>query len=219
MGMTLLPGFEANVRDDLKDLDPSNYLWTTAELDRHIQHAVNDYQKIYPLLGEVSIVVVADSSGNTRRQSVGSPLPAGYLWTMRVEYPIDDDPPSYRLFREELIDQGTLYLPTGNPPAAGDLLKIWYAKSHTLDASTSTLPTEHEEVITLGATAYAAHAAARYSASRLNASAWTPRGLAEFAAERMATYLSVLEALRAGYSSAAAPSPHWSQVDREWFRV
>lgn len=219
MGVTLLPGFEANVRDDLKDLDPSNYLWTTAELDRHIQHAVNDYQKIYPLLGEVSIVVLADSNGNTRRQSVGSPLPNGYLWTMRVEYPIDDDPPSYLPFREELIDQGTLYLPTGDPPAAGDQLKVWYAKTHTLDVSTSTLPTEHEEVITLGAVAYAAQAATRYSASRLNASAWTPRGLADFAADRMAAYLSVLETLRASYSSAGAPNPQWGQVERDWFKV
>ncbi len=219
MGVTLLPGFEANVRSDLKDLDPTAYLWTTAEIDRHIQHAVNDYQKIYPLLGAATITVVADASGNTRRQSVGTPLPAGYLWTARVEYPIDDDPPSYRAFREELIDQGTLYLPTGDPPRAGDLLKAWYAKAHTLDASTSTLPTEHEEVITLGAVAYAAQAAARYSASRLNASAWTPRGMAEFAADRMATYLAVLEALRASYSTAGAPQPRWGQVERGWFSV
>lgn len=219
MGVTLLAGFESNVRNDLKDLDSTNYLWATTELDRHIQHAVNDYQKIYPLLAEETITVVPDGNGNTRRQSAGSPLPAGYLWTEKVEYPIDHDPPSYLIFREELIDQGTLYLPTGDPPAVGDLLKIWYAGVHSLTTSSSTLPTEHEEVITLGAVAYAAQAGTRYAVGRLNASAWTPRGLQEFASERMAAYLAVLRTLRDSYSSAGTPNPRWGQVDREWFKL
>jgi len=219
MGITLLTAMTANVRTDLKDLDATQYLWVDSELQRHIQHAVNDYQKILPLLAAVTISAAADPSGATRRQSVASPLPAGYLWTERVEYPIDDDPPAYLVFREELADQGTLYLPTGDPPAVGDLLKVWYASLHTLSAGASTLPTEHEEIIALGATAYAARAAERYAVSRLNASSWTPRGLREFADERMGDYLAVLGALRSSYGSAGTPQPQWGQVDREWYRL
>lgn len=219
MGVTLLTAMTTNARNDLKDLDATDYLWVDSELARHIQHAVNDYQKILPLLVEVTIVAVADGNGATRRQSVGSPLPTGYLWTERVEYPIDNDPPSYLAFREELADQGTLYLPTGDPPASGDALKVWYASVHTLSASTSTIPTEHEEIIALGAMAYAAQAGERYSAGRLNASAWTPRGMQDFADKAMADYLAVLTALRSSYGSAGVPRPQWGQVDQEWYRL
>src|SRR5579884_4312611 len=123
----------ANVRNDLKDLDSSKYLWVDTELQRHIQHAVNDYQKVVPLLATTTITVVTSPSGSTRRQVVGAPLPTGYLWTERVEYPVDNDPPAYLAFREELPDQGGLYFPAGDPPAAGDPLKIWYAMTHTLN--------------------------------------------------------------------------------------
>lgn len=219
MGITLLTAMVTNARNDLKDLDSSSYLWADSELQRHIQHAVNDYQKILPMLAEVTITVVADGNGATRRQSVGSPLPTGYLWTERVEYPIDNDPPAYLVFREELVDQGTLYFPVGDPPTAGDSLKVWYAGVHTLGNSTSTLPTEHEEIISLGAVAYAAQAAERYSAGRLNASAWTPKGMQDFADKAMADYLAVLTALRSSYGSAGVPRPQWGQVDQEWYRL
>jgi len=219
VGVTLLAAMTTNVRNDLKDLDSTSYLWQDTELQRHIQHAVNDYQKILPLLADVTITVAADSNQNTRRQSVGSPLPTGYLWTERVEYPIDNDPPAYLVFREEIADQGTLYFPTGDPPAAGDSLKVWYASVHTLSNATSTIPTEHEEIVTLGAVAYAAQAAERYSAGRLNASAWTPQGMKDFADKAMADYLAVLAALRSSYGSAGVPQPQWGQVDQEWYRL
>lgn len=219
MGTTLLAAMTTNLRTDLKDLDSTSYLWLDSELQRHLQHAVNDYQKIYPLVAAVVISAVADANQNTRRQSVGNPLPVGYLWTERVEFPIDNDPPAYLVFREELTDQGTLYLATGDPPAAGDQLRVWYASVHTLSATISTIPTEHEEIITLGAVAYAAQAAERYTASRLNASAWTPKGLQDFADKAMADYLAVLASLRAAYGSAGVPQPQWGQVDREWYRL
>ena len=219
MGITLLTAMTANLRDDLKDLDATSYLWTDAELQRHLQHAVNDYQRVYPLLASATIVIVADSNGLTRRQSVGSPLPTGYLWTERVEYPIDNDPPAYLTFREELPDQGSLYLPTGDQPLAGDSLKVWYASQHTLSASTSTIMTEHEEVITLGGVAYAAQAATRYAQHRLNASYWTPKGISDFAVEKMAEYKIALSQVAASYSSPGVPNPQWGQVDREWYRL
>src|SRR5439155_2458195 len=142
MGATLLAGFEANARNDLKDLDATNYLWTTAELDRHIQHAVNDYQRILPQFTSITLTVVTVGS-LTRRQQVTGP-PAGYLWAERVEYPIDNDPPAYRPFWEEIVGAGSLYLPTGDPPKAGDSLKVWYALTHSLTTLVSTIPTDHE---------------------------------------------------------------------------
>src|SRR5579859_884639 len=147
---------ETAVRNDLKDVDPANYLWTTAEVDRHIQHAVNDYQRVLPLLATTVITVVESGTPPLTWRQVLSPLPTGYLWTDRVEYPVDVEPPSYRLFREEIPGGGSLLFSTGDPPLAGDPLKVMYAMVHTLSLIASTIPQEHEELIALGAVSYAA---------------------------------------------------------------
>lgn len=97
MGSTLLGGYESNLRNDLKDLDSSNYLWTNAELDRHVGHAVNDYSRVNPLVTSVTQTVTADAQGHTYRQVI-NPVPAGYLYVIRVEYPIDNNPPAYLSF-------------------------------------------------------------------------------------------------------------------------
>jgi len=41
----------------------------------------------------------------------------------------------------------------------------WY-KSHTLDAESSTIPTEHEELIVMGATGYLAMSASAYTVDK-----------------------------------------------------
>jgi hypothetical protein len=222
MGVTLLTAMETNVRTDLKDLDASAYLWTTAEIDRHIAHAVNDYQRLIPAVGSLVLVVESSASAGpttpiTTRQVV--PHGGDYLWTLRVEYPIDQDPPTYVVFREELPDAGSLYFPVGDPPNVGDNLRIWYAKAHVLTTAESTILTEHEELIALGAVAYAATAATRYAVGRLNASAWTPRGLQLFAQERMAAYQGWLGELKASYSASGLPMPQWGDYPSNWIQV
>ncbi len=222
MGNVLLVAMETQVRQDLKDLDASAYLWTTAEVDRHIQHAVNDYQRVLPLMASTAIVV-ASSTGQgatspiTTRQVLT--LPAGYLWTLRVEYPIDQAPPAYLMFREEIADAGSLYFPVAQAPRVGDNMKIWYAKTHTLSSGVSTILIEHEELITLGAVAWAASSATRYAVGRLNASMWTPKGLAEFAQDRMAAYKLWLTRLEMDYAGSGLPMPQWGQFPSDWSKV
>src|ERR1019366_1247200 len=126
---------ETNVRNDLKDIDATNYLWTSVEIDRHLQHAVNDYQRVLPLIAQMTIVVASSTSQGPSSPITLRPVltpPAGSLWTLRVEYPIDQGPPMYRVFREEIPDMGSLYFPVWDPPMVGDNMGIWYAKMHTL---------------------------------------------------------------------------------------
>ena len=221
LGTTLLAAMETQVRNDLKDIDAAAYLWSTAELDRHLQHALNDYQRVVPLIAYVDIVVASTTGGDgnptTLRQSVGTP--AGYLWAERVEYTIDQQPPIYRIFREEIPGGGSLFFPVGDPPLVGKSMRVWYAKAHTLSASVSTLPQEHEEVIALGAVAYAARSGTRYAIGRLNASIWTPKGLAAFATESMKAFRDWLEQLRESYSSSGTPMPQWGSYPSGWSRV
>lgn len=224
MGTTFLAGYETNLRNDLKDLDSTNYLWATSELDRHIAHAVNDYTRVNPQVLSQTQTVVADANGNTWRQQI-SPIPSGYIFAVRVEYPIDNEGqssaspgpyPSYLKFWEEIVGQGSLYLPVGDPPTAGDSIKVWYAAVHSVTSGSSTIPTEHEELITLGASAYAATAAARYAQNRLNASYWTPRGIQQFATEVMASYKTELENLKASYEFLGRGMVQWGDVPDDW---
>ena len=219
MGVTLLAAMTTNLRTDLKDLDPTNQLWSDAELQRHLQHAVNDYQRALPRLLQLTFPVIPDSTGYTAWQVIANPLPSNYLYTLRVEYPINNDPRTFIPFREDPPNQGGLYFDVGDPPTAGDQMKCWYAGTHQLDNGISTIPTEHEEVIALGALAYAALAASRYSQNRLNASQWTPRGLQAFAIERLTAYQSQLDALRGDYGSEQMPMPRWGQFDSDWFKL
>jgi hypothetical protein len=133
-----------------------------------------------------------------------------------VEFPIDHNPPAYLSFWEELPGQGSLYLPVGDPPIAGQSIKLWLALAHAVTNVSSTVATEHEELIGLGAVAYAAQAAARYAQNRLNASYWTPRGILAFAQERMAEYTKRLDELRAQMEWVGRGMVRWGDVPDDW---
>jgi hypothetical protein len=145
--------------------------------------------------------------------------PSGYLWALRIEHPVDQLPPLYRIFREEFPQLGSFYFPQGDPPAVGDVMRLWYASAHTLTATQSTILQEHEELITLGGVSYAADAATRYAIGRLNASLWTPRGLQAFALEKKKEYTVWLEQLRASYGTSGAPMVQWGEWPWDWNRV
>lgn len=209
--MTLLAGMEANVRTDLKDLDAGAYLWQTAEVDRHLAHAVSDYQRVCPRVRSSEWAAVADGNGSTRRQAL-SPLPVGYLYALRFEWPVDGDPVQYRLFLENPQGSGAVYLYGSDFPAVGESIRLWWTGAHELSNLVSTIPLEHEEVICLGAVAYAAEAAARYTATRLNASYWTPRSLAAFARERMMAYQVELARVGVSWTGGGMVRPTWAEA-------
>jgi hypothetical protein len=48
----------------------------------------------------------------------------------------------------------------------GDDARVRWLKKHTLDAQSTTIPTEHEEIIVLGATGYLAMSASAYTVDR-----------------------------------------------------
>lgn len=215
MGSTLLGGYETNLRNDLKDLDSSNYLWTNAELDRHVAHAVNDYSRVNPLVTSVTQTVIADAQGHTYRQQI-TPIPAAYLYVIRVEYPIDNNPPAYLSFWEEVPGGGSVYMPVGDPPVAGQSIKFWCATLHSVTSNFSSILSEHEEFIELGAKAYALQAATRYAQNRLNASYWTPKGIAAFAKEVMAEYQARLVEMRTANEWTGRGVVQWGDVPDDW---
>jgi hypothetical protein len=81
-----------------------------------------------------------------------------------VEYPVGEFPKSYQRFAL-WGDKLTLL---GDEVPDGANACIYYGKVHTLDASSSTIPTKHEDLLATGAGGYAAIEWAVYAINRVS---------------------------------------------------
>jgi len=146
------------VRRDLKDEDASNYRWTNDELDRHIAHAVKDFSEAIPYEQKAT---KATTSGS---REIDISTVTDRIMVEAVEYPVDKFPKRYQRFS---LWADTLTL-LGSEVPDGSNADIYYGKLHTLDASTSTIPTKFEDLIAIGAGGYAAVEWAVYAVNRVN---------------------------------------------------
>jgi hypothetical protein len=140
------------VRRDLKDEDNANYRWQDNEIDRAIQRALAELSRYCPREMKSTIATVdgsreVDISSLTDRVLVD-----------RLEFPVAETP---RQFQRFAIHADTITL-TGNVEGDGTNCYIYWGKVHTLDGSTSTIPSYLEDVLALGAAAYAVLAQTQY---------------------------------------------------------
>lgn len=152
-----LATMRTNVRRDLKDEDASNYRWTDNEIDRAIARAVSEFSKYSPremksTLATVSGSIALDISALTDRVSID-----------RLEFPVSNEPRTFTRF--EVYQDTLTFLDTEGD---GNNCYVYWTAVHTLGASTSTIPTRYEDLIALGASAYAALAQSQYSTNRAN---------------------------------------------------
>jgi hypothetical protein len=139
------------VRRDLKDEDSSDYRWQDNELDRAIQRAVAELSRYVPREMKTTIATTDDSreidiSSLTDRVSID-----------RVEFPVGATPRSFQRF---VACAATITL-IGNVEGDGEDCYVYWGKVHTLDGSTSTVASYLEDVLALGAAAYAVLAQAQ----------------------------------------------------------
>lgn len=146
------------VRLDLHDEDAANYRWSDNELDRHIAHAVKDFSEAIPLEQKG---VKATTSGS--RELDISTL-TNCIMVQAAEYPVDRFPKEFQRFS---LWGDTLTLLGDEVPDGGDAY-IYYGKLHTLDATSSTIPTWLEDLIAIGACGYAAVEWAAFAINRVN---------------------------------------------------
>ena len=146
------------VRRDLRDEDSENYRWTNDEIDRHIARALSEFSEAVPLEKSTLIATTPDS----RELDISSL--SDRIMVKAVEYPIDAWPRSYQRFSlwEDTLTVLGEYVP------AGDDCTIYYGTLHTLTAETSTIPSKHEDLVALGAGAYALIAWAAYAINQVN---------------------------------------------------
>ena len=146
------------VRRDLHDEDAANYRWTDDELDRHIAHAVKDFSEYLPYEQKATKATTSDS------RELDISTITDRIMVEAVEYPVDKFPKRYQPFA---LWGDTLTI-LGDEVPDGSNAYIYYGKLHTLDASSSTIPTQHEDLIAVGAGGYAAVEWAVYAINRVN---------------------------------------------------
>ncbi len=155
--------------------DALNETWSTAEVDRAIRRALFRYSEVRPQ------EAIATLDAASSREYALTTL-SGLIDVQRVWWPYDSDDPTYppQWVEFELWDDRTvLFLKAAVCPAAGDLpLRVFYTKAHTLNgldsATASTYFVEDEELLVIGATAYAAIQRSRYVVDAVNPTSETP---------------------------------------------
>jgi hypothetical protein len=153
--MTTIDNLRARMRIDLQD--PAGERWTDAALDRHLRHALAELSRAVPREGRVTLATTAGS-----REVALAGIP-NLLEVARVEYPVGEEPPAFVAF----CTFGQVVRIDSGPLPAGDDARLWCRMLHVVDGAGSTLPPALEDVVVLGAVAYAAMEAASGTLERL----------------------------------------------------
>jgi hypothetical protein len=152
----------ARVRQDLHDEDATSYRWTDAEVDRHIQHTVRELSIAVPQEIRATLTTTTTTAGS-REISISSL--ADVVSLEAAEYPVDKYPPVYVPFS---LWGSTLTLLVDDVPDGGESAYVYYGKLHTLDATTSTIPSPLEDLVATGAEGYAALEWSSFATNRVN---------------------------------------------------
>jgi len=118
-----------------------------------------------------------------------------------------------------MIGDGVLYLEVEAPPAGDgtDDLRLFYTAPHAIQgldgASATTLDAQGEELVVLGATAYAAMQLAQSLMGTVTVSGWTPRQFQDWATARVKAFEVGLEQVRRRAIMAQESRVSWKD---EW---
>ncbi len=173
------------VRRDLKD-EVTPYRWSDNELDRHIAHVVKGFSEAIPLEQKATKATTAGS------RELDISTITGRITVEAVEYPVDKFPKKYQRFA---LWGDTLTILSDEVPD-GSNVYIYYGKLHTLDATSSTIPVGHEDLVATGACGYAAVEWAVYAINRVNVSGtMTPSEFLAWGSEKLRYFKQELKRL------------------------
>ncbi|MCX5998899.1 MAG: hypothetical protein NTU41_04725 [Chloroflexi bacterium] len=124
-------------------------------MDRHVAHALKGLSYHIPLETQADVATTAGS------RDVDIATPTDRVKVLNVEYPVGNDPRSYQHW---WLSGDTLTLLDDMPD--GSDCRVYYGKLHTMDEEGTTLPAYLEDLLSLGAQAYALQAYASYAVDR-----------------------------------------------------
>ncbi len=128
--------------------EPAADRWTNDDLDRHIQHAVRDLNRVAPREMVDASLTIPDPASQQLDVSSLSDL----VHMVAVEYPVGGYPRRLRHFE---LWGSTLTLSTDTMPEAGAAVTCYYTARHAVDSEGSTLPEGLEDIVLVGAAGYA----------------------------------------------------------------
>jgi hypothetical protein len=179
-----LTEMRARVRQDLQDTDAANYRWTDDEVDGAIERVVMEFSIVHPLQQQDDIATT-ESSRDIDISSL-----EGLIGVESVEFPIGENPSYYQKFR---IWQDTIQM---DDEGDGSNARIRWYKQHALDALSSTIPAQFEELIVLGATGYLASSASVYTVDKATvAGKWATINFLKWGQQRLDRYEKKLKAI------------------------
>jgi hypothetical protein len=172
------------VRRGLHDEDIGGMRWSDAEIERHIDHAVNDFSEAVPDEAQITFATTA----GLRRVDLSVIADRVYLET--VEYPVGRFPPqlqAFSLWKDELTLLG------GEVPDGSDI-SIYYGRKHALDLAGTSIPPRFYDLVAEGAAGYAAVQWALYAVNRTNTGGTeTPQRIQDWGKARLELFYSRLK--------------------------
>jgi hypothetical protein len=140
------------VRRDLRDEDNSMYRWQDNDMDRAIARAVLELSRYAPLEMKSNVTTTSGS------REIDISALTGRISVDRVEFPVGRTPRQFQRF----VTYADIIFLTGEAGGDGTDCCVYWSQVHTLDAGISTVPAYLEDVLALGAAAYAVQSLAQY---------------------------------------------------------
>jgi hypothetical protein len=208
--------YVSKVRQDLEDPNPPATIWSDLDLQRHVSHAVAEYQLWKPqeiLLGNLSL-----TPGS---RSIDLSGLATLMRIEAVEYPTGRWPPAYVQFQQFGV---TLTLFLEGAPAASDpmAVNLYTLQRHNVTVSACTIDPADDEAIIAGAVYFAAAEYSFKTAGQINAAGpntWLRyRDLALDKAVEFRGYLAIVRARITSQRAYAPAEPKQSRyaVEAPW---
>ena len=192
--------------------DPTNAIYSLATLDEALRSALAEYNAVLPLSAET--VITLPGAG----REIALSGVAGLLTVSAVWWPYDSagseawppaEPPGFRVWWDDAQPVLALTSKTGSQPQAGDELRLWYTKLHTIQnldsGAATTLFGPHESGLVTGAAGYAALAQAVSQIGTVRLDQREVPDLNKWGAERLAEYRAWLTTLKASAPSLGEP--------------
>ena len=178
---------------DLKD--STNLTWSTAELDEHIRRALREVSRIKPQVASTTMASVADTWEYSLAAITGLERIVDVWYPWDATHPEEGTKrPRWTMLYDGYLKIDQSMAMTGD---ALDTIRIIYTKPHTIkdldSAAAGTLDAQQEQLVILGATAFAVQQKAQDDIGAVTVSGWTPVQYLEWSKARIREYDRVLK--------------------------
>lgn len=195
-------------RQDLADPNPPAALLSDADLQRHVLHAVREYELARPL----EVVETPSITIGSRAISL-APYP-NLMRVLAAEYPTGQWPPAYVQFQ---VYAGTLTLALDDAPdgSYGLGVNLYCYERHQVTSSTCTIDPQDDECIVAGAVHFAAQELAVRTSGVVNLAGpnvW--ERYRELALDKAAEFRGYLTLIRARVTPQRAYAPEEPRQSR-----